>query len=54
MTVEAGVTGPGAGPTQGAALNLRTGGICLIVGAVVFALWRLLHADSRLRTPKRR
>jgi hypothetical protein len=26
-----------------AALNLKTGGICLIAGALVFTRWRLLH-----------
>jgi hypothetical protein len=46
MTVEAGTAGQQVGPTVGAALNLRTGGICLIVGAVVFATWRLLHGDT--------
>jgi hypothetical protein len=29
-----------------AALNLKAGGICLIVGAVAFAIWRLLHGDT--------
>jgi lysylphosphatidylglycerol synthetase-like protein (DUF2156 family) len=29
-----------------AALNLKAGGVCLIVGAVVFAIWRLLHGDT--------
>ena len=53
MTVEAGAAGPQGGPAVGNALNLKTGGICLIVGAVMFALWRLLHADGP-RTPKRR
>jgi Domain of unknown function (DUF4386) len=46
MTVEAGAAGPQGGPAVGNALNFKTGGICLIVGAVVFALWRLLHADT--------
>src|SRR5215211_3650107 len=46
MTVEAGAAGPRVGPAVDAALNLKTGGICLIVGAVVFAIWRLLHGDT--------
>src|SRR5215213_4621346 len=46
MTGEAGAAGPRVGPAVDAALNLRTGGICLIVGAVVFAIWRLLHGDT--------
>ena len=46
MTVEAGAAGPRVGPAVDAALNLKTGGICLIVGAVVFALWRLVHGDT--------
>ena len=46
MTVEAGAAGPRVGPAVDAALNLRTGGICLIVGAVVFARWRLVHGDT--------
>jgi hypothetical protein len=45
MTGEAGAAGPRVGPAV-AALNLRTGGICLIVGAAVFAIWRLLHGDT--------
>ena len=31
---------------MGAALNLKTGGVCLILGAVVFAIWRLVHGDT--------
>ena len=46
MTVEAGAADPRVGPAVDAALNLKTGGICLIVGAVVFAIWRLLHGDT--------
>jgi hypothetical protein len=46
MTVEAASAGPRVGPAVDAALNLKTGGICLIVGAVVFAIWRLLHGDA--------
>jgi hypothetical protein len=46
MTGEAGAAGPRAGPAVDAALNLKTGGICLIVGALVFAIWRLLHGDT--------
>ena len=46
MTVEAGAAGPRVGLAVDAALNLKTGGICLIVGAVVFAIWRLLHGDT--------
>jgi hypothetical protein len=46
MTIEAGAAGPRVGLAVDAALNLKTGGICLIVGAVVFAIWRLLHGDT--------
>src|SRR5215212_11508212 len=46
MTVEGGEAGPRVGPAVGVGLNLKTGGICLIVGAVVFAIWRLLHGDT--------
>ena len=46
MTVEAGAAGPRVGLVVDAGLNLKTGGICLIVGAVVFAIWRLLHGDT--------
>jgi hypothetical protein len=51
MTVEAGRLV--LGPAVDGALNLKTGGVCLIVGAVVFAIWRLLHGDTP-RTLKRR
>jgi len=44
MTVEAAAAGPQVGPAVGAAL--KTGGICLIVGAVLFAICRLLHGDT--------
>jgi hypothetical protein len=33
-------------PAVSAALNLKSGGVCLIVGAVGFAIWRLLHGDT--------
>src|SRR5215203_5637537 len=46
MTVEGRGAGPRVGPAVGAGLNLKSGGICLIVGAVVFAIWRLLHGDT--------
>ena len=46
MTVEGGTAGPRVRPAADAALNLKTGGICLIVGAVIFAIWRLLHGDT--------
>ena len=46
MTIEAGAAGPRVGLAVDAALNLKTGGICLIVGAVVFDIWRLLHGDT--------
>jgi hypothetical protein len=46
MAGEAGAAGPRVGPAVDAALNVKTGGICLIVGAVVFAIWRLLHGDT--------
>jgi hypothetical protein len=28
------------------ALNLKSGGVCLIVGAVTFAILRVLHGDT--------
>ena len=31
---------------SGAALNLKSGGICLIAGSVVFAIFRILHGDT--------
>jgi hypothetical protein len=37
---------PRAGGPISITLNLRSGGICLIVGAVVFAIWRVLHGDT--------
>jgi hypothetical protein len=46
MTGEAGAAGPRARPAVDAAPNLKSGGICLIVGALVFAVWRLLHGDT--------
>jgi hypothetical protein len=46
MTVEAGAAGPRVGLVVDAALNLKTGGICRIVGAGVFAILRLLHGDT--------
>jgi hypothetical protein len=42
----AGAAGPRAGPAVDAALNLKTGGICLMAGALVFTIWRLLHGDT--------
>jgi hypothetical protein len=42
----AGAAGPQARPAVDAALNLKTGGICLIAGALVFTIWRLLHGDT--------
>jgi hypothetical protein len=46
MTFEARAATTRVRPVVSAALNLRSGGICLIVGAVVFAIWRLLHGDT--------
>ena len=37
---------PLAWPPLTAALNLKTGGVCLIVGAAVFAILRVLHGDT--------
>ena len=37
---------PRVGPPLTAALNLKTGGVCLIVGAAVFAILRVLHGDT--------
>ena len=46
MTIEAGAEGSRVGPPVSAALNLKTGGVCLIVGSVIFASLRLLHGDT--------
>jgi hypothetical protein len=46
MTMEARAAGTRVGPPVDAALNLKAGGVCLIVGSVVFAIWRLLHGDT--------
>lgn len=35
-----------AGPRAGAAANLRTGGVSMIVGALAFAAVRLMHGDT--------
>ena len=46
MTTEARTTVARTGPLITAALNLKTGGVCLIVGSVAFAICRLLHGDT--------
>ena len=46
MTMEARATGTRVGPPVSVALNLKAGGVCLIVGSVVFATCRLLHGDT--------
>jgi hypothetical protein len=46
MTVEARAATTRVRPAVSAALNLKSGGVCLIVGAVGFAIWRLLHGDT--------
>jgi hypothetical protein len=46
MAMEARAAGTRVGPPLDAALNLKAGGVCLIVGSVVFAIWRLLHGDT--------
>ena len=46
MAMEAPAAGTRAGPPVSLALNLKAGGICLIVGSVVFATCRLLHGDT--------
>src|SRR5215211_2115683 len=46
MTVEANAAGKRVRPPVSPALNLKSGGVCLIVGAVLFATWRLLHSDT--------
>jgi hypothetical protein len=38
--------------TQPSAADLTIGGICLIVGAVAFASWRLLHGDTPAADPE--
>jgi len=37
---------PRAGAPMSDALNLKSGGVCLIVGAVTFAILRVLHGDT--------
>jgi hypothetical protein len=54
MTGEAGAAGPRVGPAVDAALNLKMGGICLIVGAVVFPYGGCFTAIPRPRKPKQR
>ena len=46
MTVEARAATTRVRPAVSAALNLKSGGVCLIVGAVGFAIGRLLHGDT--------
>jgi hypothetical protein len=46
MTVEARAATTRVRPAVSASLNLKSGGVCLIVGALVFAAWRLLHGDT--------
>lgn len=45
MAAEEIAAGTRLGPAA-AALNLKAGGVCLIVGAAMFAIWRLLHGDT--------
>jgi hypothetical protein len=52
MTVEAGAAGSRVGPVVDAALNLKMGGICLIVGAVVFQT--TLNSEEPQSGPRRR
>ncbi|HWI01496.1 MAG TPA: DUF4386 family protein [Propionibacteriaceae bacterium] len=40
------------GPPSAGALNLKAGGVCAIVGAVVFAAARLLHGDPPAADPE--
>jgi hypothetical protein len=35
-----------AGPVVAPALNLKSGGVCLIAGSVIFAILRVLHGDT--------
>jgi hypothetical protein len=35
-----------AEPVLAAALNLKSGGVCLIAGPVIFAIFRVLHGDT--------
>ena len=35
-----------AEPVLAAALNLKSGGVCLIAGPVIFAIFRILHGDT--------
>ena len=46
MTVEASAGRYPSEAGASAALDLKSGGVCLIVGAVVFAIVRLLHGDT--------
>jgi hypothetical protein len=43
---------PLTGPPSVGALNLRSGGVCAIVGAAVFATVRLLHGDPPAADPE--
>jgi Domain of unknown function (DUF4386) len=44
--MEAQAAGTRVGPSVTVGLNLKAGGVCLIVGSVVFATCRLLHGDT--------
>lgn len=37
---------PAGQPTNAPALNLKAGGVCIILGAIVFATARLMHGDT--------
>jgi len=46
MTTPARATGTRVGAPVSVVLNLKAGGVCLIVGSVVFAICRVLHGDT--------
>jgi hypothetical protein len=46
MTMEERAADIRVGPPMSVALNLKAGGVCLIVGSVGFAICRLLHGDT--------
>jgi hypothetical protein len=52
MALETRTASTRVGPAVTAALSLKSGGLCLIVGAVVFAIWRLLHGDTPAADPE--
>jgi hypothetical protein len=52
MTTRENMANSLTGPPSAGALNLRSGGVCALVGAVVFATARLLHGDPPAADPE--